>query len=180
MPTEAAVRARYSGFMVEEATFRIRRASDGDANAIAALLREAFATYERLYTAAAYAATTPDAPGVRSRMSEGPVWIGLRGRLVLGTAAAMSRDDGLYVRGMAVAPRARGLGLGGLLLREIEAYARARRHARLLLSTTPFLDAAIRLYERAGFQRIDEGPHDLHGTPLFTMHKPLALDERGR
>src|SRR5260370_227302 len=43
----------------------------------------------------------------------------------------------------------------------------------MYLSTTPFLDRAIRLYERFGFQRSDEGPLDLFGTPLFTMTKRL-------
>lgn len=28
-------------------------------------------------------------------------------------------------------------------------------------------------YEHFGFRRTDEGPHDLHGTPLFTMEKRL-------
>jgi len=43
----------------------------------------------------------------------------------------------------------------------------------MLLSTTPFLDDAIRLYQRFGFERIREGPHDLAGTPLFTMEKAV-------
>jgi len=43
----------------------------------------------------------------------------------------------------------------------------------MLLSTTPFLDDAIRLYQRFGFERIREGLHDLAGTPLFTMEKAV-------
>jgi len=31
----------------------------------------------------------------------------------------------------------------------------------------------MRLYERFGFQRTEEGPHDLFGTSLFTMEKQL-------
>jgi len=70
-------------------------------------------------------------------------------------------------------PAARGLGLGGLLLRTVEDFALAQSHKRLTLSTTPFLNQAIRLYERSGFQRTSEGPHELYGTPLFTMVKAL-------
>jgi hypothetical protein len=40
---------------------------------------------------------------------------------------------------------------------------------------TPFLNTAIRLYEAFGFRRMNDGPHDLFGTPLFTMEKTVAL-----
>jgi hypothetical protein len=30
------------------------------------------------------------------------------------------------------------------------------------------------LYEKFGFQRTGEGPHELAGTPLFTMEKKLV------
>jgi hypothetical protein len=43
----------------------------------------------------------------------------------------------------------------------------------LLLSTTPFLASAIRLYEQYGFVKSDRGPQNLFGTPLFAMEKPL-------
>lgn len=39
---------------------------------------------------------------------------------------------------------------------------------------TVSLSRAIALYERLGFVRTDAGPHDLYGTPLFTMEKMLA------
>ncbi|MBC7909661.1 MAG: GNAT family N-acetyltransferase, partial [Pyrinomonadaceae bacterium] len=81
--------------------------------------------------------------------------------------------EALYIRGMAALPLARGQGIGELLLKHVESFAREHGHERLTLSTTPFLDRAIRLYERAGFLRSDDGPHDLFGTPLFTMAKVL-------
>jgi hypothetical protein len=59
------------------------------------------------------------------------------------------------------------------LLYEVEAFARAAGAISLLLSTTPFLARAIRLYKQWGFGITDAGPHDLHGTPLLTMVKPL-------
>jgi len=74
---------------------------------------------------------------------------------------------------MAVVPSARGQGIGKMLLAEVESFARAGGFKRMLLSTTPSLDDAIRLYQRFGFKRIDEGPHDLAGTPLFTMEKAV-------
>jgi hypothetical protein len=63
-------------------------------------------------------------------------------------------------------------------LDEIERFARDSNGLWLFLSTTPFLNAAIRLYELNGFRRPGE-PHDLFGTPLFTMEKFLPTrDER--
>ena len=75
---------------------------------------------------------------------------------------------------MAVLTAVRGHRIGETLLGEIETYARREDVQRLFLSTTPFLDRAIRLYDRIGFRRIDAGRFDLFGTPLVTMEKILA------
>jgi GNAT superfamily N-acetyltransferase len=63
--------------------------------------------------------------------------------------------------------------MGEMLLNVVNEYALAENCSRLFLSTTPFLHGAIRLYENFGFKRIAEGPHDLYGTPLFSMEKTL-------
>ena len=157
----------------EKPDIQIRRAAPADAEAIAAVLREAFAGYRASYTAEGFAATTPAAGQIRSRLDEGPVWVAVRGDSIVGTVSVVPRGESLYVRGMAVLTAARGQRLGEALLRQVEEFAAAQGHGRLYLSTTPFLSRAIRLYERAGFQRNDEGPHDLYGTPLFTMEKTV-------
>ena len=145
-----------------------------DAPQVASLLLESFIEYRDLYTPEGFAATTPTSEEVLTRMKEGPVWVALLDGSVVGTVAAVDRGEDLYVRGMAVLPRARGQRIGELLLREIKDYAAARGYRRLTLSTTPFLHRAIRLYERFGFRRSEEGPSTLKGTPLFTMVKSLA------
>lgn len=152
---------------------RIRVGRAADAGVVAAVLHEAFAEYRALYTPEAFAATTPASDLVQRRMEEGPVWIALLDDSVVGTASAVGRGEDLYVRGMAVLPAGRGLGIGRLLLEQVEDYARAQAYRRLILSTTPFLHRAIRLYEHFGFSRSGEGPEHLHGTPLFTMVKSL-------
>jgi GNAT superfamily N-acetyltransferase len=149
----------------------IHDAQPADTPAIAAVLRAAFAEYRPLYTAGGYDATTPDAERITQRLSEGPIWVALRDNRVVGTVAAVDRPDGLYVRGMGVVPEDRGHALGWRLLQQVERYALAHGHVRMHLSTTPFLARAIRLYEQFGFVRTDEEPHDLFGTPLFTMAK---------
>ena len=57
------------------------------------------------------------------------------------------------------------------LLNTVEEFALGRGYRRLALSTTPFLDRAIRLYQRHGFTTVGES--DLFGTPLLLMVKLL-------
>jgi N-acetylglutamate synthase-like GNAT family acetyltransferase len=155
-------------------SIQIRKASEADATSIASILRQAFAEFEPLYTKRGYAATVLGTDAILTRMKEGPVWISIcKGRAV-GTAAAVSKQTGLYLRGMAAIPGARGFGVGRMLLQEAETFANDCGTYRLFLSTTPFLIRAIQLYQQFGFQRTNEGPHDLFGTPLFTMEKILT------
>lgn len=151
----------------------VRQAVECDASKISGVLRSAFAEYEPLYTPEGFAVTTPGPEAVLDRMREGPVWVAVLDNDIIGTVAAVCEDGECYVRGMGVAPDSRASGVGGLLLTTVESHAIRQGARRMYLSTTPFLDRAIRLYERFGFQRSDEGPLDLFGTPLFTMTKSL-------
>jgi ribosomal protein S18 acetylase RimI-like enzyme len=154
-----------------ECDIQIRLAVADEAAAIASVLHQAFVAYQSLYTAEAFAITTPTAAQIEQRWKEGPVWSVMKDGQLVGTVAAVAKNDALYIRSMAVAPNERGRGIGKMLLLELENFARAGRFQRMILSTTPFLDHAIRLYEGCGFKRTSEGPHDLAGTPLFTMEK---------
>jgi GNAT superfamily N-acetyltransferase len=167
----------------------IRRAVVADAVAIASVLREAFIEYEPLYTPGGFSATTPTADQIRARWSEGPVWVADQNGSILGTVGAVSKGSGLYVRSMAVLPSARGQGIAGRLLKEVEHFANGYNHTHLFLSTTPFLYDSIRLYENIGFRKhlhcterstvqvSEDETHDLSGTPLFTMVKLLTTDK---
>jgi GNAT superfamily N-acetyltransferase len=154
----------------------IRIATMDDASEVVSVLRLAFAEYEPLYTKEAYAATTTDVPTIRARMREAPLWVAAQNKHIVGTASAVRTDVGLYIRGMAVVPNVRRLGVGRLLLQRVERFATENDCARLFLSTTPFLYGAIRLYEAFGFRSVNETPHELFGTPLFTMEKALVRD----
>lgn len=151
----------------------IRAAEPADAPTIALVLRAAFAEYALRYTPLAYAATTPSSEDIERRLSEGPAWVALLDDVVVGTVSALPRRKALHIRSLAVVPAARGRGVGSMLLRCVEGYAAKHGYARLVLSTTPFLAEAIRLYEWSGFRRSEEGAPDLFGTHLFTMTKPL-------
>jgi GNAT superfamily N-acetyltransferase len=150
----------------------VRLAEPADADAIARLLHAAFVEFKPLYTPGGFAATTPSADQIRPRFAEGPIWVAESGGGVVGTVAAVVSAGGVYVRSMAVDPAARGRGIAGRLLHAVERFAERERQRRLFLSTTPFLHAAIHLYEQAGFRRTGE-TSDLSGTPLLTMAKDL-------
>src|SRR5438094_883457 len=149
----------------------IRFATTNDAEAIASLLLESFVEYEPLYTPEGFAATAITGEQIIARISEGPVWVAMRKEEIVGTVSVVAKAESLYIRGMAVLPAARWRGIGALLLTQVEEFARTEGFSRLFLSTTPFLDRAIRVYERFGFRRTSESPHELFGTPLFTMEK---------
>jgi ribosomal protein S18 acetylase RimI-like enzyme len=151
----------------------VRRATASDVEAIALLLLEAFEEFRPLYTSGGFSATTPSASVLRERLKDGPIWVAVTDRGAVGTVSAIETGDRLYIRSMGVLPAVRGQGIAAKLLSEVESYAASRDIRTLTLSTTPFLDSAIRLYERFGFVKTDEGPNDLFGTPLFTMKKEL-------
>jgi ribosomal protein S18 acetylase RimI-like enzyme len=152
----------------------IRRAQAEDAPAIATTLYESFVEFRPLYTPKGFAATAISAEEIKARLDEGPMWVALREDSICGTVAAVARGRALYVRGMAVLARARGKGVGEALLKHVETFATEHGLETLLLTTTPFLNSAIRLYERLSFCRTPDGSSDLFGTPLFTMEKRLS------
>jgi len=151
----------------------VRLAVPSEAISISSLLSRTFAEFLPFYTPRAYAVTTPTAGQIRKRWSEGPMWVALINGQIVGTVSAVTKDEGLYIRSTGVVPEARDQGLGRMLLTQVEEFAKSQQVRRMFLSTTPFLTGAIRLYEKFGFQCSGNGPHDLFGTPLFTMEKFL-------
>ena len=153
---------------------QIHLATVSDMEAVATVLRDAFLEFKSLYTEAAFEETTPNSDTLRRRLGEGRIWVArLQGKIV-GTISVVEKPNGMYIRSTAVLPSARGNRIARMLLEEVESFALSRRTERLFLSTTPFLHAAIRLYEDFGFRRTSEPPHDLFDTPLFTMEKKPA------
>ena len=91
----------------------------------------------------------------------------------LGTAALANKGDYGEIKSMFVSPKARGLGVGAQLLATLEETARALGLPVLKLETGDKLEAAHRLYARAGFTRCDPfGDYAKAGSSLF-MEKPL-------
>jgi GNAT superfamily N-acetyltransferase len=153
---------------------KLRRAVASDAESIYALLRASFVEFESLYTPAAFAATVRPAAGVLVRLAEGPLWVAeTAAKQIVGTAGAIASSSVVTIRGMAVAPSARGLGISRRLLDEAERFARGRGAQTLDLYTTAFLRRAIRLYLSAGFAFTGESINP-NGTELLRMMKPAG------
>ena len=162
-----------SGTESRRQTLEIRLATMGDAPSISRVLLQSFIEYKSEYTPDGFAATTPTVEQIKHRLTEGPVWVTLLEGTVVATVSAVLQGESLYVRGMAALPSASGHRIGELLMDTVQNFAAEQECKRLFLSTTPFLSRAIALYERLGFIRNAAGPHDLFGTPLFTMERSL-------
>ncbi len=97
------------------------------------------------------------------------------GAEIVGCGAVVDHDgDYAEIKRMFVSPQFRGLQIGRRLLEALEAQARAAGLALLRLETGVAQPEALRLYERAGYQR--RGPFgDYPDDPLSVyMEKRLA------
>ena len=133
---------------MSETSIIIRLATPDDLAPLASVIHDSFVEYRSSYTNEGFAVTTPTSDQLLQRLNEGPIWIATKDETLLGTVSAVAGPDHVYIRGMAVLPYARGLGVGALLLKTIEDFAKAQGHKLLTLSTTPFLS---RHRSRAGY-----------------------------
>jgi len=155
----------------EKTKIKIRRAIVSDATTVSRLIYEAFAEYRSLYTDKGFEATTPPREEIETRINNKAVWLVLGNGEICGTVSVFPRGEQLYIRSMAVSPKARGKGIGKILMEHVHEMAFSNGCSSIMLNTTPFLLQAIGLYESVGFKR--EGAGDLFGTPLIKMIKSL-------
>jgi len=92
-------------------------------------------------------------------------------------AVFLVKDSGevARLRLLHVDAKARGQGLGRLLVEECIRFARAKGYKTLTLWTNDILIAARRIYEAAGFTLIKEEKHHSFGKDLMGQHWNLAL-----
>ena len=151
----------------------IRKATEQDAIDVTMILSLAFNEFKEKYTKEAYDATVITPDQAVERMNSGIVLIALVNNIPVATISGYISDAVLKIQGMAVIPDQRAKGLGLTLLQEIEKYAKSFECYALALQSTPYLKRAIVLYEKFGFEIINEAPFDLYNTPLFGMRKIL-------
>ncbi|APU17221.1 acetyltransferase (GNAT) family protein [Actinoalloteichus sp. GBA129-24] len=93
------------------------------------------------------------------------------------TYAELARDGELEVRMLAVAPAARGRGVGHRLMAEVRSLARQRGMTRVVLCSQERMQAAHRLYQRSGFTRLPARDFSEAGISLLSFSLELASGE---
>lgn len=152
----------------------VRPLAAADAEAAAALIREAFAA-QSVATDPPSSALRETTESLAAHLAEnGGAAVAADGRLVALVLRA-ERDGGLYVGRLAVAPSWRGRGLARALIDAAEAHARQRGLPRLHLRVRLALDENRRFFEASGFRATSEGAHPGYSAPTFAvMEKALG------
>lgn len=106
------------------------------------------------------------------------MWVAdLDGEVAGAVLAVRNRDRAAtaQLRCLYVEPAARGRGIGTLLVDACIAFCREVGYERLVLWTQDNLDAARRIYVRAGFRLTEETPHRSFGHDLVAQIWELDL-----
>ena len=151
----------------------IRQAGHGDVEGIQHCLEAAFGPYRADYTAGAYSDTVPDEVGVLQRVELMHVLVAVASEEIAGTVSALLGTGEGHLRGMAVRPEWHGNGLSALLLHTIESWLKNKGCRRVTLDTVLPLQAAIRFYEKNGYQKTGR-VSDLYGMPLVDYVKEIG------
>ena len=139
----------------------LRRAREADIPALVGLI-ETVAAEGRWIATESPLDRERRAAGLRVRLarSDGAVFAAVAGEAIVGEIWISCDWPGLCEFGMAIVAPWRGKGIGHRLLAAAIAWARSTGAHKIALDVFPHNDAAIALYEKAGFLR--EGYHPRH------------------
>jgi predicted N-acetyltransferase YhbS len=154
--------------------FSLRPIEARDAQAVAALIRAAFAA-QSLATDPPPSAMRVTAGDVAAHLRTGGGAVAEADGAPVGSALWVEQDGGLYLARLAVAPAWRGRGIAKALVAAAEATARARGLPRIHLSTRLVLLDNRRLFAGCGFIETTRHAHPGYAEPTFVnMEKRLV------
>jgi GNAT superfamily N-acetyltransferase len=114
------------------------------------------------------------------------VWLASAGSDLVGciTLREIAQGDAAEVKRMYVREGYRGLGIAQKLLAEAEHFARNKGYQRIFLDSTDGMQAAVRLYERNGYQRCERYNNNPQATIFMrkdlNQGAPNEVVENGR
>jgi ribosomal protein S18 acetylase RimI-like enzyme len=150
----------------------LRKLTEHDADALAALIRAAFA--EHAQADPPPSALRETAATLAQALAEGGGVGAERDGSLIACLLWREKDGGLYIGRVSVASAARGLGLAREMIAAAEAEARARGLPRLWLSTRLAFTANRALFAKCGFVETALHAHDGYAHPTFVdMEKRL-------
>ena len=163
----------------------IREARAGESDRIRVLTRAAYAEYEHTMTPAAWRALAGAVQTALQTSERVERIVAQRGNEIVGSVmlyaaaadayqGAVARASFPEVRMLAVAPAARGEGIGRALMDECVRRARQAGGTELGLHTSASMRAAIHMYEQMGFVRAPAFDFQPDGAELVTAYR-LAL-----
>ena len=150
---------------------RIRRATDGDADAVSALV---VAAYE-IYVSRMGRAPAPMTADYGALVTAGEVWVGDEDREIVGVLVVRPAGDVLELENVAVEPARQGLGLGRELIAFAEQHAVELGLTAVELYTNEAMVENLELYPRLGFVETDRRVEDGYRRVYFrkTLDSPL-------
>lgn len=134
----------------------IRKATDADADAVALIVRQAYAPLaarmDRL--------PAPMQDDYAARIAEGAIWVYETDAGVVGLLVLSDLEDALMLENVAVAPAAHGQGVGRTLIEFAEQEARRRGFGRIRLYTHVTMVENQRMYRHLGYDETGRGTED--------------------
>jgi GNAT superfamily N-acetyltransferase len=140
-----------------------RPAKPGDAAALRALVRAAYAKYvPRLGREPA-----PMLDDYAARIAAGQAWVLEEDGALLGALILEDEPGALMLYNIAIAPEAQGKGIGRRLIAFTEAEARRRGYGLLRLYTNELMVENVAMYPRLGFTETHRGSEAGHRRVYF-------------
>ena len=160
--------------MNPESKFVIRKAVEDDLPGILHCLRTAFEPYRTQYTPEAFQDTVLSVETLATRFRSMAIFVAKQedGQIAGTIGYRLVSPTHGHIRGMAVLPECRGIGVAQNLLDAVQDELRAQGGERVTLNTTKPLERAIAFYRKNGFQPTG-ATRDFFGMTLYEYEKRL-------